>query len=59
MQRVESNQESDYELKLKNIIGRKAFKSRKNLLYDYEERIIYIAGCNLVIAKFDQNKIDQ
>ena len=32
---------------------------RKNLHYDYEERIIYISGCNLVIANFNKNTENQ
>jgi hypothetical protein len=35
MQRVKKQKEYKYELELKNIIGRKAFKSRKNLFYDH------------------------
>jgi len=37
------------ELKLINIIGRTAFSRHSNLFYDFEERLIYISGCNLVI----------
>ena len=37
---------------LENIIGRKAFHERNNLFYDYDERIVYIAGCNLVITDY-------
>lgn len=37
------------ELKLVNIIGRTAFCRHSNLFYDFEERLIYVSGCNLVI----------
>lgn len=33
-----------------NIIGRKAYNRLNNLFYDYNENIIYLAGCNLVIT---------
>lgn len=32
-----------------NIIGRKAFNRHSNLFYDFDERLIYISGCNLVL----------
>ncbi len=38
---------------LENIIGRKAYNSRNNLFYDYDERAIYISGCNLIITDFN------
>lgn len=36
---------------MRNVIGRKAYNRLNNLLYDYDENVIYLAGCNLVIAK--------
>ena len=53
------------ELKLINIIGRKAFTRHSNLFYDFEERLIYISGCNLVIhtvkepGELDQQKKEE
>lgn len=43
---------------LQNIIGRKAFNSRNNLFYDYDDRVIYISGANLVITDFKVKDID-
>jgi hypothetical protein len=43
------------ELKLITIIGRKAYNRRNNLLYDYDERLIYLAGCNLIITTLDED----
>lgn len=40
------------DLYLTNILGRRAFDSTSNLFYDYDDRIIYIAGCNFVITSF-------
>ena len=40
----------DYEIEMQGIIGRKAFGARTNLFYDFDERVIYTAGCNFVIA---------
>lgn len=46
-----------------SIIGRKAFNRRNNLFYDYDERLIYIAGCNLIITTLeeddDQDEVNQ
>ncbi|KAL4455920.1 hypothetical protein ABPG73_008674 [Tetrahymena malaccensis] len=51
---IEDTKESPVELKLSNIIGRKSFNRYNNLFYDYDENILYLAGCNLVILKSDQ-----
>lgn len=40
----------DYEIEMTGVIGRKAFGARQNLFYDFDERVIYITGCNFVIA---------
>ena len=40
----------DYEIEMKGIIGRKAFSCRSNLFYDFDEMVIYTAGCNFVIV---------
>jgi hypothetical protein len=37
-------------LKLLNSVGRKAFNRLNNLFYDFNENIIYIDGCNLIIT---------
>ncbi len=49
-QNIEDTRPSKIELKLNNIIGRKAYNRHQNLFYDYNEKILYLAGCNLVIA---------
>ena len=41
----------DYEIEMSGIIGRRAFTARTNLFYDFDERVIYTAGCNFVIAE--------
>lgn len=46
----------EVELKLKYIIGRKAFNRRNNLFYDFDERLIYIAGCNLIITTLEDEE---
>ncbi|CAD8183513.1 unnamed protein product [Paramecium pentaurelia] len=50
---VDDTKQPEVELKLESIIGRRAFTRRNNLFYDYDERLIYVAGCNLVIASLD------
>jgi len=50
---VDDTKNPEVELKLQSIIGRKAFDRRNNLFYDYDERLIYIAGCNLVITTLE------
>ena len=44
-------------LVLENIIGRKAYNKLNNLFYDYDENIIYLAGCNLVITNPREEEI--
>ena len=39
-----------------NIIGRIAHNKRNNLYYDYDERIIYTSGCNLIISSIKEEK---
>ncbi|EGR29518.1 PH domain protein [Ichthyophthirius multifiliis] len=51
---IEDTKESSIELQLSNAIGRKAYNRYNNLFYDYDENILYIAGCNLVVFKGDQ-----
>lgn len=51
---VDDTKLPEVELKLQSIIGRKAFNRRNNLFYDYDERLIYIAGCNLIITTLDE-----
>ena len=41
----------EYEIEMQGIIGRRAFAARMNLFYDFDERLIYTAGCNFVIAE--------
>ena len=43
----------EVELQLQSIIGRKAYNRRNNLFYDYDERLIYITGCNFIITTLD------
>lgn len=50
---MDDTKNPEVELKLQSIIGRKAFDRRNNLFYDYDERLIYIAGCNLVITTLE------
>lgn len=52
-QQIDDREEPEMEITLQNCIGRKAFNSRNNLFYDFDERIIYIAGCNLIISDFN------
>ena len=52
---VDDTKVPEVELKLKSIIGRKAFNRRNNLFYDYDERLIYIAGCNLILTTLDDD----
>ncbi len=35
---------------MQNIIGRKAYNRLNNLFYDYDEKILYLGGCNLIIT---------
>ncbi|KAL4497254.1 hypothetical protein ABPG72_011189 [Tetrahymena utriculariae] len=49
IQHVDEDKDRESELKLINIIGRKAHNRHQNLFYDFDERFIYIAGNNLVI----------
>lgn len=32
-----------------NIVGRQAYNRHSNLFYDFDERLVYISGCNLVL----------
>jgi len=43
-------------LKLSRIIGRKAFNRRNNLFYDFDERLLYIAGSNLIITTLEDDE---
>lgn len=52
---VDDTKIPEVELRLKSIIGRKAFNRRNNLFYDFDERLIYIAGCNLIITTLDDD----
>ena len=47
---IEDTKESNVNLVLENIIGRKAYNKLNNLFYDFDENIVYLAGCNLVIT---------
>jgi hypothetical protein len=53
---ADTNGYSEVELKLQSIIGRKAHNRRNNLFYDYDERLIYVAGCNLVITTLEEEE---
>lgn len=47
---IDDTKESNVNLVLENIIGRKAYNKLNNLFYDFDENIVYLAGCNLVIT---------
>ena len=47
---TEDSKEPKVELELVNMIGRKAHTRHNNVFYDYDDKILYLAGCNLVIA---------
>jgi hypothetical protein len=49
IQNMETLKKSPTNLELVNIIGRKAFTRHSNLFYDFDERLVYVSGCNLVI----------
>lgn len=53
---VDDTKIPDVELKLQSIIGRKGFNRRNNLFYDSDERLIYIAGCNLIITTLEEEE---
>ena len=53
---VDDTRQPEVELKLTSIIGRKAFGRRNNLFYDYDERLIYFAGCNLIVTTLDDEE---
>lgn len=46
---VDNSRENKIGLELKSILGRRAHDRHSNLFYDYDEKILYIAGTNLVI----------
>jgi hypothetical protein len=56
-QNIEDTKDSIVSLTLENIIGRKAYNKLNNLFYDYDENIIYLAGCNLVITNPREEEI--
>jgi hypothetical protein len=53
---VDDTKSPEVELKLQAIIGRKAYNRRNNLFYDFDERLVYIAGCNLIIATLEDEE---
>ena len=53
---VDDTKSPEVELRLQSIIGRKAYNRRNNLFYDYDERLIYIAGCNLIITTLEDEE---
>lgn len=55
---IDDTKPPEVELKLQSIIGRKSFNRRNNLFYDYDERLIYVAGCNLVITTIEDDTPD-
>ena len=57
-QNIEDTKEAPVELQLNNIIGRKAYNRLNNLFYDYDENILYLAGCNLVICNWGDGEDD-
>lgn len=53
---VDDTKQPEVELKLTSIIGRKAYNRRNNLFYDFDERLVYVAGCNLVITTLEDDE---
>jgi hypothetical protein len=50
LRNVDDTRPPEVELRLQSIIGRKSYNRRNNLFYDFDERLLYIAGCNLIIT---------
>jgi hypothetical protein len=56
LRNVDDTRYPEVELKLQNIIGRKANTRRNNLFYDFDERLLYLAGCNLIITTLEDDE---
>ena len=56
LRNIDDTRQPEVELKLSRIIGRKAFNRRNNLFYDFDERLLYIAGSNLIITTLEDDE---